>query len=726
MEQESGPLRVMIRGSNALFFLFATVLLPQGTAWAQDAPASGIASYTGAQAQRGEEAYLEACAQCHRADLSGDGDAQPLTGPGFFSARGSRPAAVLAGFIRTTMPPGGPGSLTEDAYLAITAYLMRQNGIEPGTTELSFDSDGGLLGPVAAITDDIPPRPGRPSAIPSPWGLDEPPVFGEISETATGITRTYRHIEDFTPVSDSDLQDPPAEEWLNPRHNLGSWGYSPLDQLNTENTHLLELAWVWGMEDGIRTQPTPLVRGGTMFLPNWGSVVQALDAATGELFWEYRRKFGEEGPTGRGRSRTIAIWEDMIFVATADAYMVALDARTGVVRWEAPMAEPGNQHQNTSGPIIANGKVIDGINGCNDAPCFISAFDARTGRELWKRYTIARPGEPGGDTWGDLPSEQRNGGEVWNLGSYDPELGLVYYGVAQAKPWAAVSRGVPMADSVLYTSSTLALDENTGEIVWYRSHVPNESQDMDEGMEQILIDAGGPPALVTAGKHGILWMLDRRDGTFLDLKEMVYQNQLEIDYETGAVQYRPDLRDAQLGQWLSVCPSTAGGKNWHNMSYFPGANLIIAPLSQTCMDIVHREGGSSRVWMEMPETDGLIGKVAAFDAQTFEEVWSIEQDAPFLTSVLTTAGGLAFVGDYDRWIHAYDVRTGETVWETRLGTAVQGSPITYMVDGVQYLAVPASVVGGSPWRVSTLLAPEIHIPPGDRHNAMYVFRVGPR
>jgi PQQ-dependent dehydrogenase (methanol/ethanol family) len=553
---------------------------------------------------------------------------------------------------------------------------------------------------------------------------------------------------EVSPVTDAMLAKPPAEDWLMWRRTLDSWGYSPLNSITTANVSQLQLVWTRGLEPGPQ-EGTPLVHDGILYFPHPGDIIQAIDAASGELIWEHRHQTPadiNDYINAPFINRNLAIHGNLIIDTTADGALYALDARTGVQVWNTQVLDYKRGVHHTSGPIVAGGKVFSG-RGCEPLPgtgpqdCVVTAHDAATGRELWRRRTIPGPGETGDASWGDVPYAERKHVGAWMPPSYDPELKLLYIGTSVTSPAPKFLLG-GNDQQHLYHNSTLALDPETGRIVWYYQHLIDH-WDMDHPFERILVDTEVAPArdevawinpdivpgqvykVLTGipGKTGVVYTLDRRTGQFLWARPTVAQNLVErIDGRTGAVKVAPSAQFHAAGDATTICPNANGGKNWPAGAYSPLNQAMFFPLQNTCarveVSIASRSERSAygiRTSGQIAPGTNNVGSIHAISTVTGRTLWKFEQRASTL-SLLTTGGGLLFGGDAAGRFRAFDQKSGQILWEVNLGSQVTGFPVSFGVKGRQYIAVSTgqSVSSGA----HLALTPEIRV---GRNNNLYVF-----
>ena len=517
----------------------------------------------------------------------------------------------------------------------------------------------------------------------------------------------------YRPVSDERLRNPDPQDWLMYRRTYDGLGFSPLRQINTANVADLVPAWQFETDthDRLRPQAPPIVNGDIMFVTTADRVV-ALDAATGTFLWRHVHRFPDDRPRRHSNNRGAALYDDRVYVGTLDARVVALDATTGRLIWERTTGDYRSHHYITMAPLVVNGKVLVGTSGGEyGVRGFIAAYDAATGDEVWRFYTVPGPGDFGGETWqGD--DWRTGGGAVWLTGTYDPDLNVTYWGVGNGGPWTGDAR----PGDNLFTTSTVALNPDTGELVAYHQYHWNGSWDWDEAVAPLLVelDLGGRSirTLVHPGRNGYLWLLARGPSgmRFIEARPFVHNNVFTgIDPFTGRPSYDP-ARIPRIGYRALYCPGKIGGRDWRPESFSPRSRLLYVPAINNLCSIMEGQPteyvagepfyGATMERVDDQESfrrDGArhVGELQAWDLDAGRRSWTREFPSR-IGSVLATAGDVIFV-DGDGSLRAFDALSGDTLWEFGLGErgGLPGVSMTYAVDGVQYVALqaPARVAG---------------------------------
>jgi alcohol dehydrogenase (cytochrome c) len=507
-------------------------------------------------------------------------------------------------------------------------------------------------------------------------------------------------ISSYAPVTQQRLENPEAGNWLLYRRTYDGHGFSPLRQINSDNVK--DLVPVWTFATGVVEghESPPMVNNGMMFVTTPGMQVLALDAATGDLIWRYKEKLPSDlfqlHPTNRG----VAMWGDKLYLATVDAHLIALDAKTGKEVWNTKVGDYQHGEYMTLEPLIVHGKVMVGSSGGEfGVRAYIAAYDADSGKQAWRTYTVPSPEEPGGDTW-KSDAWKTGGGSVWITGNYDPKRNLAYWGVGNAAPWP----GDLHPGDDLYTSSTIALNPDTGEIKGYHQYHWNDSWDWDEIRPPVLINMqhNGQTidALVHPARDGYLWTLQQTDNSikFISGQPFVYQNAFKsLDPQTGRPTYDPEHKPVS-GKEVSFCPSLWGGLDWPSESYSDQTQLLYIPANDNMCGQMLGEKKQllvGQLWLGadpdslklLPRGDH-IGELQAWDPATGKRVWTYPFPSQLFASVLSTAGGLVFVGGTnDRMFRAFDAKTGELLWQQKTNSGIIGMPVAYQVGDTEYVAI---------------------------------------
>ena len=655
----------------------------------ETAPAVGQLTFTLEQAESGEEPYMQHCAACHGVVLQGSGPIPALADDFFDFNWGGKTADVYAEEFRR-MPPVTADQtfdIDESTYTNIMAFVLHFNGIEASSTPM-------------------------PSAMDELASLTIPKLFGNVADLHVPNAASARKsvlLDQLPVLASSASQNPEPGDWLHWGRTYNGHGFSPLSQINSENVGDLKVAWKLPLHPGT-SHATPLVYRGVMYLHVYPDTLLALDALDGSILW----RFTHESELSASGKLGIAIAGSKLFVPTSDMKLLAIDTRSGDLVWEHRI-DSGTDNRSATGlnnayylrspPIIAGDKVIQGVAGpLMPRGCFILAVDIATGEEAWRFNTVPRGSEPGENTWNGLPSEKRSGGSVWQFGTYDADLDLVYFGIAQTydtAPLMEPSPGPGITNHALYTNSTLAIEPKSGELAWHYQHMAAEQWDMDWAFERQIIQLshqGNPrKAVITIGKLGILDALDAATGEYLFSADLGLQNYVtQIDSATGSKTVDPD-KFPRSGMDTIGCPQFAGARNWLPTAYNPLLDLLYVSVFENCAELSISEASNltSDLYQELiPNPDAPPGKLGRLQSLRPSEQsldWGFYQAAPVSTGLLTTAGNLVFVGDVEPSFKALDARTGQQLWRMELDQAPTAGVITWLAEGRQFVAVSVGV-----------------------------------